>query len=97
MNRLSVLFFLIIVVLIGGVIYLLQTEQSSLPTADDEPVFCTMDAKVCPDGSAVGRVPPACEFATCPAIKPLLPPEEPALEATTTETTTVGNTTVSST
>lgn len=29
-------------------------------------VFCTMDAKVCPDGSSVGRIPPSCEFAACP-------------------------------
>jgi hypothetical protein len=34
----------------------------------DKPVsgVCTMDAKVCPDGSEVGRVPPSCEFAPCP-------------------------------
>ena len=30
-------------------------------------VFCTMDAKMCPDGSYVGRVAPNCEFAACPA------------------------------
>jgi hypothetical protein len=29
-------------------------------------VFCTMDAKICPDGSGVGRVGPNCEFAPCP-------------------------------
>ncbi len=29
-------------------------------------VACTMDAKVCPDGSAVGREGPNCEFAPCP-------------------------------
>lgn len=27
---------------------------------------CTLEAKLCPDGSAVGRVPPSCEFAPCP-------------------------------
>ncbi len=27
---------------------------------------CTMEAKVCPDGSAVGRSGPNCEFAPCP-------------------------------
>jgi len=32
-----------------------------------EAVACTMDAKICPDGSAVGRVAPNCEFAPCPA------------------------------
>lgn len=31
-----------------------------------EPVACTMDAKICPDGSAVGRTGPRCEFAPCP-------------------------------
>lgn len=29
-------------------------------------VACTMEAKMCPDGSYVGRVPPNCEFAPCP-------------------------------
>ncbi len=32
----------------------------------DKPVACTADAKLCPDGSAVGRVGPNCEFAPCP-------------------------------
>lgn len=27
---------------------------------------CTMEAKVCPDGSSVGRTGPNCEFAPCP-------------------------------
>lgn len=27
---------------------------------------CTQDAKVCPDGTSVGRVGPKCEFAPCP-------------------------------
>lgn len=31
-----------------------------------EAVFCTMEAKICPDGSAVGRSGPKCEFAACP-------------------------------
>jgi len=30
------------------------------------PVACTMEAKLCPDGSAVGRTGPNCEFAACP-------------------------------
>lgn len=29
---------------------------------------CTMEAKICPDGSAVGRTGPNCEFAACPDI-----------------------------
>ena len=31
------------------------------------PVACTEDAKICPDGTAVGRIPPLCEFAPCPS------------------------------
>ncbi len=31
----------------------------------EEPVACTQDAKLCPDGSYVGRVGPDCEFALC--------------------------------
>jgi len=33
-----------------------------------EPVVCTEDAKVCPDGSFVGRIAPNCEFAKCPEV-----------------------------
>lgn len=36
-----------------------QTRQSA----------CTEEALVCPDGSAVGRVPPNCSFAPCPNCK----------------------------
>ncbi len=40
---------------------------ASSTTTSTEPVFCTMDAKICPDGSAVGRRGPNCEFAPCPS------------------------------
>lgn len=44
------------------------SEPSSPDTpTESEPVACTMDAKICPDGSAVGRVGPNCEFAACPS------------------------------
>jgi copper homeostasis protein (lipoprotein) len=33
---------------------------------------CTMEAKLCDDGTAVGRSGPQCEFAACPAVKPEL-------------------------
>jgi hypothetical protein len=32
-------------------------------------VFCPQDAKMCPDGSFVGRVAPSCAFAPCPGKK----------------------------
>ena len=34
----------------------------------DSPKACTKEAKICPDGSAVGRVLPNCEFTKCPVI-----------------------------
>jgi hypothetical protein len=34
------------------------------------PVACTTDAKICPDGSSVGRTGPNCAFSECPAPKP---------------------------
>lgn len=38
---------------------------SAAPETPAEPA-CTRDAKVCPDGTTVGRTGPACEFAPCP-------------------------------
>jgi hypothetical protein len=46
-----------------GVIEKLEKSQSDI---NQEPVACTMDAKICADGSAVGRSGPNCEFAACP-------------------------------
>ncbi|KKP79922.1 MAG: hypothetical protein A2271_02650 [Candidatus Moranbacteria bacterium RIFOXYA12_FULL_35_19] len=34
----------------------------------NKPVACTEEAKICPDGSAVSRIAPNCEFAPCPEI-----------------------------
>jgi len=46
-----------------GVWLILGVPQNPLPPG---PVACTMEAKLCPDGSAVGRTGPNCEFAECP-------------------------------
>ncbi|MGB9598656.1 MAG: GerMN domain-containing protein [Minisyncoccales bacterium] len=32
-------------------------------------VPCTLEIKICPDGSSVSRVPPRCDFAPCPKSK----------------------------
>jgi len=32
----------------------------------ESPVACSSDARLCSDGSSVGRVPPSCQFAACP-------------------------------
>ena len=33
---------------------------------ENEPAYCTEEARLCPDGSYVGRSGPKCEFAPCP-------------------------------
>ena len=38
--------------------------RTAVPT--NSPVACSQEVKLCPDGSAVGRVGPNCEFAKCP-------------------------------
>lgn len=51
---------------------LLACEKSAPPSTPPDPPadpggpVCTMEAKMCPDGSAVGRTGPNCEFAACP-------------------------------
>ncbi len=40
-------------------------NQISVPGG---PQACTQEAKLCPDGSYVGRTGPNCEFAPCPGI-----------------------------
>ena len=34
-----------------------------------KPLACPQDAKICPDGTTVGRTGPNCEFAACPEAK----------------------------
>ncbi|MGZ5029248.1 MAG: hypothetical protein ACXV8I_01440, partial [Methylobacter sp.] len=36
---------------------------------NNETVFCTQDVSQCPDGSFVGRIPPSCQFASCPGTQ----------------------------
>lgn len=44
------------------------TEPTPISTPTPTPgTRCTLEAKICPDGSSVGRVPPNCDFAPCPS------------------------------
>lgn len=54
-------------ILLGGILYLLKPVF--LKSLKPEQVACTMEAKICPDGSAVGRTGPNCEFALCPKVE----------------------------
>lgn len=63
--KILILFIVVILLLLISVgAFLLQSKKSQ-PTQ----VACTMEAKICPDGSSVGRVGPACNFAPCPTAK----------------------------
>lgn len=48
-----------------------------MPPQDGGQVMCTMEAKMCPDGSGVGRTGPNCEFAPCPGEPGYVPPTNP--------------------
>lgn len=52
---------LIVILGVGGLLY-----RNALERPLGEYQACTLDARVCPDGSAVGRTGPSCSFAPCP-------------------------------
>jgi len=53
---------IVVVIAVLGTAGYFAYKQYSAP----KPVACTQEAKVCPDGSSVGRTGPNCEFAQCP-------------------------------
>lgn len=59
-----------IVAFIFGMSYQKMINENGLTITPTPPqgVSCTLEAKICPDGTAVGRIPPDCEFALCPSI-----------------------------
>lgn len=72
-NRVLRLALVVLAVALVAAVYWLTVEMVQAPEAEieivnpgSEMVACTMDAKICPDGSAVGRSGPNCEFAACP-------------------------------
>lgn len=55
----------VILLIALAVIIVLVSRPKRGPVESVEEVVCTQEAKLCPDGSYVGRVPPLCEFAPC--------------------------------
>jgi len=45
---------------------IVETSDMCPKTPSKTQTICTQDAKLCPDGSYVGRSGPNCEFKTCP-------------------------------
>lgn len=64
-----------ILVVSAGIVAFQRLRQSPAPIVVPSGVACTMDAKLCPDGTSVGRIAPTCEFAPCPS-SPASPPAE---------------------
>jgi len=52
----------VLLVLAGVSFWVISMRPAQAPNEQ----VCTMEAKLCPDGSAVGRSGPNCEFAECP-------------------------------
>ncbi len=59
---LQILLGVFVLALIGGGAYIVAHNNTT-----QQPVACTQEAKLCPDGSYVGRTGPNCEFAACPS------------------------------
>lgn len=61
---------LVVVILAGSGFFVYQTKFSNSPSplSSNNPSekACTLEAKICPDGTSVGRTGPNCEFSTCP-------------------------------
>lgn len=55
---------IIIPLLVVSIIFAGCTSKNDLA-----PKACTEEAKICPDGSAVGRAGPRCEFSPCPVVE----------------------------
>lgn len=59
---------ILLIVVLGFSAFLYRNiMQRPLAPAAPGQIACTLDAKVCPDGTGVGRSGPRCAFAACPA------------------------------
>ena len=56
----------VIAVLATAIVTIIRTHPQVPGPGNGGAVACTMEAKLCPDGSSVGRTGLRCEFAACP-------------------------------
>lgn len=68
LSEMKQLFFFVILLLILGIAGFLyrNTQEAPMHGTNATGVACQTDAKVCPDGTSIGRSGPSCEFAACP-------------------------------
>ncbi|MFA7286588.1 MAG: hypothetical protein WC052_02945 [Patescibacteria group bacterium] len=78
-NQRKALFSLFGVLLLVGIAFVLWPKTAKEPDYTQ----CTQEAKLCPDGSYVGRTGPNCEFATCPEVVDSPAPPEDGWEIAT--------------
>ncbi|HTE48625.1 MAG TPA: plastocyanin/azurin family copper-binding protein [Candidatus Paceibacterota bacterium] len=76
-----IIIIIVLIVLVGGAVFFMGTGKKAEAPIENTPpistdnnqnnsqVACTMEAKLCPDGSYVGRTGPKCEFSACPTVK----------------------------
>jgi hypothetical protein len=57
---------IIVLLAIGGIVLVSRPRVDTPLPPPNEPSACTAEAMICPDGSAVGRSGPHCEFTPCP-------------------------------
>ncbi len=89
MKKTYITIIVLVFIVVAGLVFGLRKAEapvSSTPN-EEEKVACTMDAKMCPDGSYVGRTGPKCEFEACPVTK-----DAAAKDVTPKDTTTNGAT-----
>jgi hypothetical protein len=64
MKQAKIVILIIVIAIIAGLFIWRFTKQASAPSPIQQ--ACTQEAKLCDDGSSVGRTGPNCEFAPCP-------------------------------
>lgn len=66
-KNIKILYLVLIFVSISGIFVTLSFNLTK-NNSDQNQIVCTADAKMCPDGSYVGRTGPKCDFAACPNV-----------------------------
>lgn len=80
-NKLLLLISVIVIIVLAssGGFYLGKNSNNIITTpspTNSQQQGCTLEAKICPDGSSVGRSGPNCEFAPCPTVQPTTIPTQ---------------------
>lgn len=65
-NKKLLLIIFLLGLLVGIIVFIQKESLKNLHKNDGKNVLCTQDARLCPDGSYVGRTGPDCEFSPCP-------------------------------